>query len=641
MPPRETVAPRPRGTVEILDDAWRIAFADLPLLLSLCALFVLPALAIVLLLVCLPLPETWWARPLLPAAAALALTLTGLSAGACQEAFHSWAEGYPVRFGECMWAALKRGLNHGAAQAVALATPVMLAAVLLAPSLGVAVRVVVPMMALPAWYIWSCFGLCRHPSFAAGQPRFGRAFRYALRAGGWNFGPACLLQFVRFLVFAFALLNLHLFWNFGLWAAENFAGFDVAWLGVLCSLTNPVYLLALAGMTAWLVMPFFEAGNYLYFLDARTRYEGLDLLQRVEDLFPARPRVKAGAVFLALGLALAAAGPARAEAPLAAVQGARRDVAVIRTEVEAAQPYPGGKRWLARLTAIHDRLDKSLPKPGGYRWLKTAIDDFPHRNQPQALAWLDDVDTRLGLIEESLSRPRREGAAEPDKDYLKGLVPPDTKSSDKKPRRPLDDVDDRPQEKGDEDRDGQAGGRLPSGGPRMPGVVAPAGLGAIAYPILVLLVGLIGAALVAGIAWAVYRWWQERARAAPRKVGALPPRPEAYLDDPDQQNVPELWRQADERAQAGDFLGAVRTIYLAVLAFLHQGGLIRYERTRTNGEYADHLRPRRLLHRPFVGLTGIFEVKWYGERACEAEDYAACRELAEEIRGAGAQGNAA
>jgi membrane peptidoglycan carboxypeptidase len=31
--------------------------------------------------------------------------------------------------------------------------------------------------------------------------------------------------------------------------------------------------------------------------------------------------------------------------------------------------------------------------------------------------------------------------------------------------------------------------------------------------------------------------------------------------------------------------GAVRTLYLAVLALLHQGGLIRYQRTRTNGEY--------------------------------------------------------
>ncbi len=312
MAPRDTVAARPRGTIEILDDAWRVAFADLPLLLSLSALFILPALCLVLLVLCLPSPEAWWARPWLPALAALAVALTGISSGACQEAFHSWAEGYPVRFGECVWPALQRGLNHSAAQVVALVAPAVLAFALMAPGLVPAARVVLTLLALPAWYFWSVFGLCRHPAFAAGQPHFGRAFRYALRAGGWNFGPACLLQLILGVAFLFAFFNLHLFWNFALWGAENLAGIDVAWLGVLCSLGNPVYALALAGLTAWLLTPFYEAGNYLFFVDARTRYEGLDLLQRVDELFPVRQRVKAGAVLLALGLALAGAAPARA-----------------------------------------------------------------------------------------------------------------------------------------------------------------------------------------------------------------------------------------------------------------------------------------------------------------------------------------
>jgi len=142
----------------------------------------------------------------------------------------------------------------------------------------------------------------------------------------------------------------------------------------------------------------------------------------------------------------------------------------------------------------------------------------------------------------------------------------------------------------------------------------------------------VAAVLIAALGYGLYQWWQHRSKAAPRKEGTLRERPEAYLEEPDQQNVSELWQQADARARTGDFLGAVRTIYLAVLALLHQARLIRYERTRTNGEYADQLRPRRALHRPFLGLTGVFEVKWYGERACAAEDYRACRELAEEIR---------
>src|SRR5207248_5617539 len=142
MAPRETVEARPRSTVEILDDAWRIAFADAPLLLSLSALFILPALVCLLVLLCQPLPDAWWARLWLPALAALLLPLTGLSAGACQEAFHSWAEGYPIRFGESLRAAAQRGLNHVASQALAVMTPLAIVAVMVTPWWSPAAKVV-------------------------------------------------------------------------------------------------------------------------------------------------------------------------------------------------------------------------------------------------------------------------------------------------------------------------------------------------------------------------------------------------------------------------------------------------------------------------------------------------------------------
>src|SRR5437899_3352064 len=249
MAPREAVEARPRSTVEILDDAWRTAFADAPLLLSLSALFILPALTCLLALLCQPLPDAWWARLWLPALTALLLPLTGLSSGACQEAFHSWAEGYPIRVGESLRAAAQRGLNHLASQALAVIVPLTLVALVVAPALSPAAKVVLVLLMLPAWFFWSVFGLSRQPSFAAGQQRFWRGFRYAFRASGWHFGRACLLQVVRGLVFLFALFNFHLFWRFALWVAGDLAGFDVALLGVLCSLGNPVYLLALVGLT--------------------------------------------------------------------------------------------------------------------------------------------------------------------------------------------------------------------------------------------------------------------------------------------------------------------------------------------------------------------------------------------------------
>ena len=70
---------------------------------------------------------------------------------------------------------------------------------------------------------------------------------------------------------------------------------------------------------------------------------------------------------------------------------------------------------------------------------------------------------------------------------------------------------------------------------------------------------------------------------------------------------------------------------LGVLVLLHRANLIRYERTRTNGEYANQLRPHADLHEPFYNLTGVFEAKFYGERTCQPEDYTACRGIAENI----------
>ncbi len=103
-----------------------------------------------------------------------------------------------------------------------------------------------------------------------------------------------------------------------------------------------------------------------------------------------------------------------------------------------------------------------------------------------------------------------------------------------------------------------------------------------------------------------------------------------------EQSPTELWRQAEGLAGEGQFREAVRVLYLAVLALLHRQRFIRFEPTRTNGEYVRqvHLSEQAPaeLHDPFRGLTNLFEAKWYGERSCETGDYRACRTLAEEIQ---------
>jgi hypothetical protein len=632
MPPRDVVEARPRSTAEILDDAWRIYLVDPPLLLALSALFYLPAMTCLVILVCLPAGEAWWADWLLPLLASLLLPLVGLSAGACQEAYHSWAESYPVQFGECLKAALGRGLHHVASQALSLVPALVLLVGLASPLVPDNLRETLVGITLVAWVPFAMFGLSRQVSLAAGQKRFWRAVKHSIRATSQHAGRAFLIVMLRALLLAFAVLNLHLFLHFGLWAAESLGGFDVAFLGVLCSLGNSGYLLSLVLVAAWLLMPYGEAVNCLFFVDARTRYDGLDLWQRVNELFPVIKQSKAGAVLLALAVGLLGAGSAKAEEPLQVVRAARLEIGLVRKEVETANPYPGGNRWVDRLRAIGSRLDNSEKKPAAYRWFHGETLGFAGHSQARALEVLDDVDARLALIEDSLTRPKQIPGGEPSKDHIKGLVPPDKDALGDKKRQKADEAPQKPKEPPAEDDGANQGGGGFGGRPVGPGVVGPASLGGVAYPLLIMLVGLAAAALLVGIAFAVIKWWQQRQKAAPRQHGQLVLRPADCLQDPDKQNPAELWQQSDELARRGDFLAAVRTLYLAVLALLHQSGLIRYERTRTNGEYADQLRARLLLHQPFLRLTGLFELKWYGQRACEPEDYERCRNLAGEIR---------
>jgi hypothetical protein len=492
--------------------------------------------------------------------------------------------------------------------------------------------VVILLLGLPVWLL----GLGRHAVVTAGQRNVWRAWRHSNRASGRHPAKAALIVFSRVVLLGFATLNLHLFGQFGLWAAEALGGFDVALAGLLCTLGNPAYTVALLGLAWWLLSPYGEAVNYLFYVDARTRYEGLDLWYRVQDLFPVVTGSRAGALMLAAGAALLTAGPAYAGDRLATVRNARQEIGKISREVKEANPYPGSRHWEPSLQTIGRRLDPAgTAERGRYRWYYRSIADFGARDREAALATLEAVDSRLAAIEDSLVRRAREpaqGGAEkvPSKEQIKGLVPPATgeAAGDKQVQEKRPDPKDK--EKAVKRDDDWADRRGPRAGG--PAVFSPVGLGGLANLLLVVFLALIVAVLVFGIMLAVRAWLAHRAAAVTRASGLTEPSAQDVLEEPDRQNVASLWQKSDELARSGRFLDAVRTLYLAVLALLHQASLIRYQRTRTNGEYADQLRPRADVHAPFVRLTGLFEVKWYGERACQEGDYAACREYAEEVR---------
>jgi hypothetical protein len=636
---------RPRNTGEILDDGWRLYLGNLSLLLALTGLFILPAAGVALWLAAGPAPEAGWARALLPALAALLFPLTGLASGACQEAFHVRAEGHAPRLGRCLAAAGRRGLNHVTSQALILALPAAALLWFVIPGAHPFARWALALACLALFFPVWLVGLGRHAALAAGQKNLWRSWRNAQRGSGRHPLRALIVVASRVGFFLFAALNLHLFLRFFLWAAEDLGGFDVALARVLCSPSNGPYVIGLLGLAWWLLAPYAEAVNYLFFVDDRTRYEGLDLWYRVEELFPVerplpvaagslateppkRPRPPVLAPVLAV-LALLATSPAVRADALGAVRQARQEVAAIRAEVRDANPYPGGQRWVAPLRQIGARLEAEAGGKGGFTWYRQAVAQFAGMKQAAAVKALGRVESRLALIEESLAPPPGGQTLTPEE--IKALVAPESRPTRRKVK-PAE-VEPEPKEKPDKDklpRDGDGpGGRRRGGGP---GLIGGAALGGAARLILVVLIGLAVAAVVVGVVLLVLQWRKDRVEPPRRQEGAVGPEAEEAPEDLGGRDPEGLWRQADELARRGEFLAAVRTLYLSVLALLHQAGLIRYERTRTNGEYADQLRRHGPLHGPFCRLTGLFELKWYGERACREGDYQGCRGLAEELR---------
>src|SRR4051812_31881379 len=101
-----TIDLRPRTAGEILDDAWRLALAEAPLLLALSGFFAVPFFAALLLLLTRPVPESPLGEAVFPLMVALLLPLTGLGSAACQELFRRRAAREPVSLGRCLTAAL-------------------------------------------------------------------------------------------------------------------------------------------------------------------------------------------------------------------------------------------------------------------------------------------------------------------------------------------------------------------------------------------------------------------------------------------------------------------------------------------------------------------------------------------------------
>jgi hypothetical protein len=656
MAPEGKLEIRPRTTGEILDDAGRLALADAPVLLALSGLFNVPFAIALVALLAWPRPAAILAQLLPPALTALLLPLTGLGSGACQEAFRRRAEGKPVGLGTCLGGVLRRGLDHATARA--LKVPALLFAGILGilgfaalwQSSPLAATAALAILGLPVVVVLAGSAAV-HPILAAKELRLFEAAGASIRESSRQSGKAAALALCRCVLLLMATLNLLALTEAVLWVAGNLAGLDTALVNQLLSLDNPVFMLALL-LLAWVLLtPFVEASNYLCHADARARYEGLDLWYRVQQFFPVAEKGRAVALALAAGAGLVLAGRCAAadggrQQRVEAVRQARIAVDAVRQEVAQANPYPGGGRWAPRLKDTAQELDpQGSTSRGPYRWFYQAIDGFEQRSREGAAQVLGSLSSRLAAAEESLAAPAAEPSGGPaesgpplSKEEIKRLLPeqsadPGAGGPQHKPTKADRQEDKRPTVRRDNEE--PEGGGEP--GVKGPGLVGPPAAGGFGLVGLVVL----GGVLLAIVAVACVLLVQQRLQAGPALLPAQagkagPPGLADLLTQPDSISAAELWRRADRLAGAGEHLEAVRTLYAAVLATLNRRGLIRYEPMRTNGEYAAQLRASgqapEEVHEPFGRLTRLFEQKWYGERACRAEDYDTCRELAEEVR---------
>lgn len=311
------------------------------------------------------------------------------------------------------------------------------------------------------------------------------------------------------------------------------------------------------------------------------------------------------------------------------MRAAREEVQQVIKEIKTVQPYPGSANYQTRLRRVAGNLKRAMGGPvNNYRWLDDPIDGLAAHSREGALEVLGELDHQLALVEDSYAPPPEEengprrSAAE-----IKALLPEykDNKKDEPKPREQTkDDEEKRPvRHQASDETTGRGNG-----------LVAPqtgSGLTQGGWMIL-------GGILLAVLVLAVVLAWRQRASspATPVPVAESSPLAPNAMGMNLEQLVPaDLWHKAEELARQGRYLEGVRFLYLAVLSALHHARLIRYERTRTNGEYLRQLRTADRdgdVVAPFIQLTRLFDQKWYGERDCRANDYDTCQGLATELR---------
>ena len=140
----------------------------------------------------------------------------------------------------------------------------------------------------------------------------------------------------------------------------------------------------------------------------------------------------------------------------------------------------------------------------------------------------------------------------------------------------------------------------------------------------------VAALLLAVLAYRTLR----RGSATPAEVESDRALSSAKDDDPLSRELGEWEKHARDLVAAGRWREAIRAWYHAVLVSLFQGGLLHYQKGRTNWEYASRLPPEIAWRPTFLDLTRLFDREWYGRASSDAEAVRECSRGAREILGA-------
>lgn len=87
------------------------------------------------------------------------------------------------------------------------------------------------------------------------------------------------------------------------------------------------------------------------------------------------------------------------------------------------------------------------------------------------------------------------------------------------------------------------------------------------------------------------------------------------------QSGADLLREADKLAREGDWRGAIRKGYIALLCELGDRKIVRLAQHKTNRDYLRDVRQHSMLYGEIQTLTEIFERHWYGFHDANADDW--------------------